>query len=218
MEFRRFAGRLSHVNDENIFNFEEVEARERSPHLIPWIVTGAIAVIAILVSLIVMNLAKGDADQAADPTPPVTQTPDEQPEPEPEPEPTPEPEPEPEEPAVDPDRPDDALDTSGVTIGDTFLLDVGFDWNMTTEVPNKFGLEWRYVLEDMNWYLVLQHSDLINSLPDSCAAQRAQWGLEKLDDGSFRAYSPQEMCEENESLYIELLGLVRHMEKTAQAK
>lgn len=205
------------MNDENIFNFEEVEVRERSPHLIPWIVTGAIAVIAILVSLIVMNIAKDDSGPNAEPTPPPVETPGEEPEDTPDPQPEPEPEPEePAEPEVDPNRPDDAIDTSSVTIGSTFLLDVGHDWNITTEVPNKFGLEWRYILEDANRLLVLQYSDLINSLPDSCAAQRNQWGLEKMEDGEIRAYSPQNVCEENESLYTELLGLVRHMAETAQ--
>lgn len=211
------------MNDQNIFNFEEVETRERSPHLIPWIVTGAIAVIAILISLIVMNLASDGSDSNADPKPPVTDTP--APTPDADPEPTPDPEPEepeeepeePDTPDADPNRPDDAIDTSSVSIGNTFHLTVEHDgWNISTEVPNKFGIEWRYRLEGVNQYLVLQSSDLINSLPDSCAAQRDKWGLERVDDGSFRAYSPQEMCEENESLYTELLGLVRHMEESVQ--
>lgn len=206
-------GRLSGVNDENIFNFEEVEERERSPHLIPWIVTGAVAVIAILVSLIVMNLAGDKGDEPKDPKPPVTQP--ETPKPTPKPDPTPEPE-EPEEPEVDPNRPDDAIDTSGVTVGTTFSLDVEHGWDINTEVPNKFGIEWRYELREGNKYLVLQYSDLINSLPESCSAQRQQWGLELMDDGSVEAYSPQKMCTENEALYTELLGLVRHMADSAK--
>lgn len=205
------------MNDENIFNFEEVEERERSPHLIPWIVTGALAVIAILVSLIVMNLAGAqggddntDKPEVTEPVKPEPVKPDPQPKPDPKPE-------EPEEPEVDPNRPDDAIDTADVSVGTTFSLDVEHEgWHMNTEVPNKFGMEWRYKLEDGNRYLVLQYSSLIDSLPESCSAQRGQWGLERMEDGSFKAYSPQQMCTENEALYTELLGLVRHMEETAK--
>lgn len=201
-------GKLSHVNEQNIFDFEEVEERERSPYLLPWIITGGIAIVAILVSLIVMNLAKADPEPAPETKPPVTEPV--------KPEPVPETgdediEEEPEEEPADPDRPDDAIDTSGVTIGNELNMPINH-WDVSVKVSSKIS-DVRYNLGDggTDPDRIIISAGLIDQLPDSCAQQRESWGMERVGANEYRALSPQKMCEENPSLYTELLGIVRHM-------
>lgn len=203
------------MSEDDFFNFEEVEERQRSPHLIPWLVTGIIAILALLLSVVVLNISRDDGKNDAEeppagveePAEPDEETPDEAPDTEVEPEP---------EPEVDPARPDDAIDTSHVDPGETYFLKVEWDgWHVSTEVSNKFS-PWEYRLEgEGNKYLILD-SELIDSLPASCEHMVDSWGLEHADDGNYKAMSPQEMCAANTSLYTEILGLVRHMEKTVK--
>lgn len=212
-----------HVDDDNLFKFEDVEEGVRSPHLVPWLVTGLIAVVAILLAIVVLNLSRGTLNLAPEDAPPVVQeedTDDESAD-------------STETPTVGADEneddsnsetdekpelpvgsdPDDAIDTSGVVIGDVYELDVEWGWDITTEVPNKFST-WTYVIPDGE-HLQLQ-SELIDSLPASCEAQKESWGLERDADGNIKAWSPQQMCEENPALYTELLGLVKHMADTVK--
>lgn len=200
--------KLKDVNDQSFFEFEDVEAHQRSPHLIPWLVAGMVAVIALLASVIVLNVARGANDEAKPEPTPTSQEPTtpETSEPETEPEDTPEPA----------ENPDDEIDTSHVVVGSVWTLDVAYEgWNIQTDVPNKF-VEWTYTLQgDDQQYLVLD-SALINSLPESCKEMRNKWGLERVAAGKFEAYSPQTMCEENPALYTEILGLTRAMAETVR--
>lgn len=202
------------MNEQELFDFEEIEDKGRSPHLVPWLVTGVFAIVALLLAVVVLNISR-DATETA-PTPPATEEPagPETPKPDPQPEPQPEPEPEP-EPEPTPGQPDDAIDTSHVVVGSTYPLKVEWDgWFISTEVSDKFGT-WTYRLDNLNRDLVLE-SELIDSLPDTCKHMVDSWGLQHTEDNKYEVLSPQELCVANEALYTELLGLVRHMEKTVK--
>ncbi|HUH53817.1 MAG TPA: hypothetical protein VLZ31_07260 [Microbacteriaceae bacterium] len=200
------------MNEDNFFEFEDVDGGARSPHLIPWLVTGLIAIVALLIAVVVLNVSRGALNAEPEPAPPAVEEPSEAEPPASEtPETSPEPESDPEPPVGD--NPDDAIDTSHVVAGETYFLEVEWGWNISTEVPNKL-IPWTYTIPD-GVHLQLD-SELINSLPASCEAQKNSWGLEKTEDGKIKAWSPQQMCEENQSLYTELLGLVRHMEETVK--
>lgn len=214
--FFAFGARLAPVNDQNIFNFDEVEADERRSRLIPWIVIGVIAVIAILISLIVIN-TMGPSDDPQPTTPVETTEPEPTTEPTPGPTTTPAPEPTQEPEETQPPRdshPDDQIDTSGVVVGSTSTVEVPYDgWQVTIDVSNKFA-PWSYRLEGADNGILLLDSELIDKLPASCESLKSQWGVERTADGKFEAHSPQQVCEENESLYTEILGLVRAIPDT----
>lgn len=202
------------MNEDNFFEFEDVDGGARSPHLIPWLVTGLIAIVALLVAVVVLNVSRGALSAEQEPAPPAAEEPSEVEPPVAEPG-TPDTPPVPESDPAPPvgDNPDDAIDTSHVAAGETYFLEVEWGWDISTEVPNKL-IPWTYTIPD-GVHLQL-NSELIDSLPASCEAQKSSWGLEKTEDGKIKAWSPQKMCEENQSLYTELLGLVRHMEETVK--
>lgn len=208
--------RLAPVNDQPIFNFDDVEVDERRSKFLPWIVIGVISIIAILISLIVIN-TMGNRSERPEPTPSVA-SPDPDPTPEPtapttDPAPTTEPTPTPPPAGT---NPDDAIDTSGVVVGETWTADVPYEgWNVTIDVSSKLS-PWTYVLEGADNRRLILNSELIDKLPASCDHLKSKWGIERVGDGEFVPYTPQEMCEENESLYIEILGLVRAIPPTIQ--
>lgn len=193
------------MNNQDLFQFEEVQ-QERNPHIVPWLVTAAVSVIALLVSFLVVAGVKSSKEEPSE----AASTEVEEVE-EPElvvPEPVEEEEEAPVEEPVDPNRPDDSIDVSSNIIGDTFRVDVQ-DWGMSFDASTKLGSV-RYTIPDGS-KLVLS-SDLIDSLPAGC--DRDSWGVEKVDDDKVTYLSPQKMCTENESLYIEILAIVKHLAET----
>lgn len=194
-------GRLTHVNDDNIFQFEEVEVPERSPHLVPWVVTGIIAVVVILAAVIALNVLRGPGGSAEETTEPA-------PKPAPTQTTTSQPTPKPTE-STKPQNPDDEIDTSYVNVGSTFEMHIA-QWGVTVDVSLKYGGDFQYEIRDGSKLMI--DSTLVRSFPASCAAMRTGWGMERVDNGaSFRVVSPQQECTENPSLYAEVLGLTRAM-------
>lgn len=197
------------MNEQDLFDFQDPPVRERSPHLIPWIVTGIVAVLLLVSSIVVLNIARGsDSTAEPDPTPTPTTTEPTTPPVEPSPEPT-----EPEEPEDEPapSSPDDEIDTSFVNVGSTFEMDIQH-WNTQVDLSSKFGA----VQYSIDGERLILNSSLIDSFPDACQAMRNQWGMERISDNTFEVASPQQVCEENPSLYTEVLGLIQAMVKSAR--
>lgn len=197
------------MNERSIFDFDEVDDEPRS-RVIPWIVIGSIAIVAIIASLIVINVFRGQEVDTTETTPPETtptspvETPTKEPNDEESPAET--------TPPTDP-RSDAEIDTSGVVIGDTSTVEVPWDgWQVSLEASKKLA-PWTYQLTEANRYLIID-SDLIKQLPASCAHMRTKWGLERTGENTFEPLTPNEVCTENESLYIEILGLIRAIPDT----
>lgn len=172
--------------------FEPYEPRKRPPYLIPWLIVGAVAVAAIIVAIVVVgSVSDDDAQPAPSPTAePVEPTPvDPAPQPTAEPTPTPE--------------PDDGV--PDVDVGETFTMPIEA-WGTQAEVSYKFGTVNYTIPSDS---LILS-SPLINSLPDSCANMRNQWGVTRTSDG-FEVLKPDERCDAAPEVYDELWGLTAAM-------
>lgn len=169
--------------------------RDRLKGAKPWIIVGGVAVVAIILSIIVVNLARGDGDKSASkettaPTStksPTTTTPQETTTP---------------TETKAPEKPD-ADEVPKVDVGATSQLDIPA-WGVSSQISQKFGLT-SYAIPD-NIHLTLD-SPLINSLPDSCSAMRTQWGVTRLENGTFETAKPAERCEAAPELYDELWGL-----------
>ena len=186
-----------------------VASRDRSAQAKPWIIVGFIALIAIVVSIIVINALRGGeppvadgnstnttTSQSATSTPPATQT--EQPTTDsPKPEQTEKPEkPGDEPPVIDP--------------GQTFTMPIG-PWNATSQLSARFGATNFAIPDGTN--LILS-SDLLNQFPASCEAMSKQWGAKRLDDGTYEVLRPAGTCTENPALYDEVWGLTAAWVKT----
>lgn len=173
--------------------FEPYEPRKRPPYLIPWLIVAAVAVAAIVVAIVVVNSVSEDDEAQPAPTPttePVEPTPVD-PAPQPTAESTPTPEPEDGVPDVD--------------VGETFTMPIEA-WGTQAEVSYKFGTVNYTIPADS---LILS-SPLINSLPDSCANMRNQWGVTRTGDG-FEVLKPAERCDAAPEVYDELWGLTAAM-------
>ncbi|WP_053384882.1 flagellar basal body-associated FliL family protein [Leucobacter celer] len=157
----------------------------------PWIVVGLVAVLAIIASIVVVNIVRGGDDEgpAAAPT---TEQPSEQPS-----QTTP--------PSEDPDEteaPDDeapADDVPRVEVGDTTSMAIT-QWGVSGDVSVKFGST-QYRLENGNTELWLD-SPLIRDLP--C---EGNWGAVQTAGGQYEVLRPAERCAAAPELYDELWGL-----------
>lgn len=158
----------------------------------PWIIVGLVTVVALVASIVVLNLARADEDPSSTAAP-TTQ------------------EPTTSKPATstsasddeeeDEDRPADEVPE--VEVGPTGEMNVP-TWGITAQISGKFGWP-QYVINGEQ--LVLTGSPLIESLPDSCAAMRQQWGIQRTADGKYEVLKPAERCEAAPELYDELWGL-----------
>ena len=160
--------------------------------MLPWIIVGAGAVIALIASIFIVNALGGGAE----PTPTAAPIATESPATDGAPSATPSPsgDPEPSEPAGDqPPR---------VEVGPTMVLDVP-QWGISADLSTRFG-QTSYVI-DASSRLVLT-SALINSLPESCAAMRSQWGIVKVDT-TYEVLKPAESCADAPEVFDELWGL-----------
>ncbi|GAA2185531.1 hypothetical protein GCM10009786_02330 [Leucobacter alluvii] len=173
------------------------EGTRAAPKALPWIVVGAVAVIAIIVCIVLVNLARGGSDDgnASNQEPTTTAAPSATPSPS--------------SGADDADADDaDAEDTDpdevpAVEVGPTTPLDIPA-WGVTSQLSLKFGMTSYSIPDNVNLQL---SSPLINSLPEECAAMRTQWGITQGADGTYSVLKPAERCEAAPELYDELWGL-----------
>lgn len=168
----------------------------------PWVIVGIVAVVALVASAIVINMARSGADPEPTPAPVPTQT-QAQPTPDPAPEPTVDPEPTTE--------PDDGV--PDVEVGPTNTMPIG-PWNATSELSQKFGRTSFAIPDGTN--LVLSN-DLLDSFPESCSAMRDGWGATKAGDNKYELLKPAEKCAEAAELYDEVWGLTDAWVQTIRA-
>lgn len=164
--------------------------RQRPAALIPWIVVGAVTVVALIASVMIVTVARGSDEAEPDPAP----APTVQASADPTPEPTPAPEP-------DEDAEDSVPD---VQVGPTFDMPIDA-WGVTADVSNKLGAV-TYRFEDGDSTLLLS-SPLIESLPQSCEAMKSQWGVRRSGSG-YELVKPSERCDEAGAVYDEIWGLM----------
>ena len=160
---------------------------------LPWIIVAIVAVVAIAAALFIVGALRGGEDPAPAPAPttsPTTSpsTPTTSPSPDVSPTPT-------------GDRPPE------VEVGSTMLLNVP-QWGISADLSSRFG-QANYVI-DANDRLVLT-SSLTNSLPESCAAMRQEWGIQRVDGTRYEVLKPAQRCSAAPELYDELWGLTAAM-------
>lgn len=169
------------------------ERGERKTKALPWIIVGIVAVLAIVASIVVVNIARGgeetpapEATSTATPTakPTTTAPPTE--------------DAEEEEPEEDPDQ------VPAVEVGPTSEMQI-VPWGATSQFPQRLGSTTFSIPDNVNLILT---NDLLNSFPDSCAAMRQQWGAKRLDNGTYEVLRPAERCAAAPELYDEMWGLV----------
>jgi len=171
--------------------------RDRASRAKPWIVVGLVAVVALVASILVVNLARagGDADEAGRQEAPATSS---------------------ARPSSDASdtgdaaakddaaKDDDAKDADeddgvpAVDPGQTNTLDIPA-WGVTSQLSAKFGSASYKIPDNVN--LVLS-SPLIDQLPCD-----GQWGVTRHDDGTYTVLKPAERCAAAPELYDEIWGL-----------
>ena len=189
--------RLAHEQAERVHTAQTPAAKKKIA--MPWIVVGAVAVIAIILSIVVVNIVRG-ADSAPQATPPSSETTETAPQ-------TPETAPETEQPPAEPEpepEPEKTDEAPQVDVGGTNPMPIG-PWNSTSEISTRFGMVYYAVPDNVNLELT---SDLLNSFPEECAAMRTAWGATRLDDGTIQIRKPAESCAAAPELYNEVWGLV----------
>lgn len=169
----------------------EPPKRERSPYMVPWIVTGIGVVVALIASIIVVNVMRGGEEPVAEPTP--TQS-SEAPAPEP----------------TETDGSDEGDDDGvpSVEVGDTNEMNIS-QWGVTAQISTKMG-SFSYVLENGNDTLLLS-STLIDELPGSC--DREQWGFTR-SGSNFDVLRPAERCAAAPEVFDEIWGQLAEAAQT----
>ena len=162
----------------------------------PWIIVGLVAVLAIVGSIVVVNMARGGDDTTATPsataattTEPTTASPTTPATTEPE---------ETEDPTPDADK------VPSVEVGDVNELPIG-PWNAMSYHSKKLGSTTFAIPDNVNLTLT---SDLLNSFPEECADMRQAWGATLLENGSYEVRKPATQCTAAPELYDEVWGLV----------
>lgn len=161
----------------------------------PWIIVGVVALVAVILAIVVVNVARGGGDTAPTNTaaPKVTKTPT-----------TPKQETKTPEPTKTPETPKkDEVPT--VDVGQTMELRIP-NWSVTSQLSSKFG-QTSYSFPNNDNITLILDSPLITSLPESCKAMRTQWGVTRLESGTFEVAKPAERCAAAPELYDELWGL-----------
>lgn len=173
------------------------EAPQRSPHLVPWIAVGIIAVLAIVASIVVVNLSRlGSADEAgsAPPPPPAAAS---APPPR-----TSAPKPSATPPADTPPAADMGADPMPLSIE---------AWGVRADLSRKFGSTSYTIPDGTN---LVFSSGLIDALPESCAAMRTGFGITRLPDGRYEVLRPDARCAAAPELYDEIWGQLAATVKT----
>ena len=176
---------------------------------LPWIVIGAVAVIALIVALVFVNSTRAGDEPTTTPTAPTTE-PTTKPV-----EPTEEPEEEPEEEAQDSDE------APRVDVGPNPIQMNVDPAGISIETSTKLG-------EYPGWYVVndpqlsvMLHTNLMGSFPESCSAMRSvegksPWGIAKGEDGKWTVIRPEGSCAADPKLYDEVWGLMQGVADSAK--
>lgn len=189
--------RLAHEQAERVHTSQQTSPGRSgtTSTRMPWIVVAAVAIIAIVVSIVVVNMSRG-ADDAPEATTNSSTSEESTAEPDTDSPSTSTPErPEPEK------KPADEVPT--VEVGPTYPLQVP-QWGFTSEISQRFGSTSYLLLDDTQLQLT---SDLLNSFPEECAAMREAWGATKLADGSYEVRKPADACAAAPELYDTVWGL-----------
>ncbi|MBL3700601.1 hypothetical protein D3228_13275 [Leucobacter luti] len=181
---------------------QDRERRAGGPNAKPWIVVGIVAVLAIVASIVVLNIARGQGEPETTAQPTATSSPTQSQTTAPQPS-TPAPS-ETESPESDDDE------VPSVDVGETIPFPIG-PWNATSQWPQRLGGASFNIGADDELRLT---GDLFNSFPESCAAMRTAWGATKLPDGTFEVAKPATKCEAAPELYDEVWGLLDAWTKT----
>ncbi|SJN08059.1 hypothetical protein FM113_00675 [Leucobacter sp. 7(1)] len=179
--------------------------RNRSSSAKPWIIVGIVAVVAILASIVVLNLARGGGDEPTPTAGPTTQAPTTTEAPKPTPTPSEKPE---------TDKPDED-EPPAVDVGDTYGFPIT-QWNATSQWPVRLGGA-TYALSGADNAELRLSGELFNSFPDACAAMRTEWGASRQPDGSFAVAKPASKCTAAPELYDEVWGLLNAWVGTMKA-
>ncbi|UOQ60151.1 hypothetical protein MUN76_14090 [Leucobacter rhizosphaerae] len=170
------------------------ESTNRIAKFRPWIIVGVVAVLALVGSIVMVNLARGGGDTTATPAPTTTQpTTENSPSTPATTEPT-----ETDDPTPDPDE------VPAVEVGPTNNMPIG-PWNATSELSQKLGSTSFSIPDGSN--LVLS-SALLDSFPNECADMRTAWGATLLENGTYEVRKPATRCAAAPELYDEVWGLV----------
>jgi len=170
---------------------------DRAGRAKPWIVVGIIAVLAIVASITVVNLARGGGqDPASSTAGPSTS--------EPAPQTTAPPTTDPEEETPTEEPEEDKVPK--VEVGPTMSLPIT-QLGVTSQLSGKFGST-LYRIENNNTEIHLD-SALISQLP--C---EGNWGAVRTESGKFEVLKPAERCAAAPELYDELWGLTDAWVKT----
>lgn len=165
----------------------------------PWIVVGLVAVVALVGSILVVNMARGGDESTARPS---TSTPQSSS--------TPSSTPATSEPAETEDPTPDEDTVPSVEVGPTNNMPIG-PWNATSELSQKLGSTSFAIPDGVNLTLT---SDLLNSFPEECADMRQAWGATLLEDGGYEIRKPATRCAAAPELYDEVWGLTAAWVKT----
>lgn len=181
--------------------------QQRSNTALPWIIVAAVAVLALVGALLVVNSLRDDdpkPEETSEAAPTPAPTPGE--ETTTAPEPTPEEPEEPEVPVVDvgPNPISMPISFAGISVESSQKL-TSPQWFYHAGPPER----------------VMFESGLMNSFPDSCAAMRSPvgqspWGIEKGEDDTWTVVRPEGTCAADPELYDEVWGLMQAVADSAK--
>lgn len=183
------------------------EVKKRSSAALPWIIVGAVAVVALVVALVFVNSLTNDSEEAPKPTEttsePTTTAPTSE-------APTEEPAPEPEEPTT--------AEPPKVDVGETYPMDISYA-DISIVAPAKLNPNAWYVAGTDNDQ-VMFHSTLMGTFPESCADMRSvegksPWGIQREADGTWSVIRPTTSCAAAPELYDEVWGLLQSIADSA---
>lgn len=165
----------------------------RTKKMGPWLLVGAVVVIAIIVSIVTVNMSRGSepARVAESPRPSTA-------------EPSSSPEPSTTEAPVAPEPSEEPTDgPPEVEVGETLTLNIA-PWGVTSELSSRFGTTNFNIPDGTNLVLT---SDLLSQFPDSCSDLRDGWGATK-NGNSYEVLKPSGTCAESPGFYDEIWGLI----------
>lgn len=188
---------------------ETMSALQESSHkmrkVLPWIVTVSVAVVALIVSVIVVRAVRGENEVqnavAASETHEDVNTANS----------LPQTNPVPGANARKVPQSDDRVPT--VEVGNTFELNIG-QWNTKVQISQKMS-RIHYELRD-NANIAYIESALTQKLPRECAEMRTQFGFARAQNGTLTVVRPTEKCAAAPDMYNEIWGLLDAAAKTAR--